>query len=43
MLKNSPPIIGRIENDAFIIDPRTLRNDDLPIIESAFEHALKRV
>ena len=43
MRKNSPPIIGRIENDAFIIDPRTLRNDDLPIIESAFEHVLKRV
>jgi L-seryl-tRNA(Ser) seleniumtransferase len=42
MRKNSPPIIGRIEDDAFIIDPRTLRDDDLPIIESAFEHLLKR-
>jgi L-seryl-tRNA(Ser) seleniumtransferase len=43
MRKNSPPIIGRIEEDAFIIDPRTLQDDDLPIIESAFEHELKRV
>ena len=43
MRKNSPPIIGRIENDGFIIDPRTLQDDDLPIIESAFEHVLKRV
>jgi L-seryl-tRNA(Ser) seleniumtransferase len=43
MRKNSPPIIGRIENDAFIIDPRTLRSDDLAVIESAFEHLLKRV
>jgi L-seryl-tRNA(Ser) seleniumtransferase len=43
MRKNSPPIIGRIEDDAFIIDPRTLQDDDLPIIESAFEHELKRV
>lgn len=43
MRKNSPPIIGRIEDDAFIIDPRTLQDDDLPIIESAFEHVLKRV
>jgi L-seryl-tRNA(Ser) seleniumtransferase len=43
MRKNSTPIIGRIEDDAFIIDPRTLRDDDLPIIESAFEHVLKRV
>jgi len=42
MRKNSPPIIGRIEDDAFIIDPRTLQDDDLPIIESAFEHLLKR-
>ena len=43
MRKNSPPIIGRIEDDAFIIDPRTLQDDDLPIIESAFEYVLKRV
>ena len=43
MRKNSPPIIGRIEDDAFIIDPRTLQDDDLPIIESAFEDVLKRV
>jgi L-seryl-tRNA(Ser) seleniumtransferase len=43
MRKNSPPIIGRIEDDAFIIDPRTLQDDELPIIESAFEHVLKRV
>jgi len=43
MRKNSPPIIGRIEDDAFIIDPRTLQDNDLPIIESAFEHELKRV
>jgi L-seryl-tRNA(Ser) seleniumtransferase len=41
--KNDPPIIGRIEDDAFIIDPRTLLEDDLPIIESAFENLLKRV
>jgi L-seryl-tRNA(Ser) seleniumtransferase len=43
MRKNSTPIIGRIEDEAFIVDPRTLRDDDLPIIESAFEHVLKRV
>ena len=43
MRKNSPPIIGRIDDDAFIIDPRTLQDNDLPIIESAFENVLKRV
>jgi len=42
MRNYAPPIIGRIEDDAFIIDPRTLQRDDLPIIESAFEHVLKR-
>ena len=42
MRKNSPPIIGRIQDDAFIIDCRTLQDEDLPIIESAFEHVLKR-
>jgi L-seryl-tRNA(Ser) seleniumtransferase len=42
MRKNSPPIIGRIQDDAFIIDVRTLQDDDLPIIESAFKHVLKR-
>jgi L-seryl-tRNA(Ser) seleniumtransferase len=43
MRQNSPPIIGRIEDDGFIVDPRTLREDDLPIIRSAFETVLKRV
>ena len=42
MRKNSPPVIGRIQDDAFIIDPRTLKDEDFPIIESAFEHVLKR-
>jgi len=38
--KNDPPIIGRIEDDAYIMDPRTLRDDDLPIIGKAFENVL---
>ena len=37
---NDPPIIGRIEDDAFIMDPRTLDEDDLPIICQAFEKIL---
>jgi L-seryl-tRNA(Ser) seleniumtransferase len=43
MRQNTPPIIGRIEDDGFVVDPRTLRHDDLPIIRSAFETVLKRV
>jgi L-seryl-tRNA(Ser) seleniumtransferase len=41
MRQNTPPIIGRIEDDAYIIDPRTLLDDDLPIIRTAFEKLLK--
>jgi L-seryl-tRNA(Ser) seleniumtransferase len=41
MRQNTPPIIGRIEKDAYIIDPRTLLDDDLPVIRSAFEKLLK--
>ncbi len=40
MRQNTPPIIGRIENDAYVIDPRTLLDDDLPIIRAAFEKLL---
>ncbi|MEE4261429.1 MAG: L-seryl-tRNA(Sec) selenium transferase, partial [Desulfobacteraceae bacterium] len=40
MRANDPPIIGRIEDDAYIIDPRTLQDDDLPVIRRAFERIL---
>ena len=36
MRRNAPPIIGRIENDHFIMDPRTLQEEELDIIEKAF-------
>jgi L-seryl-tRNA(Ser) seleniumtransferase len=36
MRRNHPPVIGRIEDDAFIIDPRTLDQEDLTIIRRAF-------
>jgi L-seryl-tRNA(Ser) seleniumtransferase len=37
-----PPIIGRIENDRLIMDVRTLQDDDLPHIETAFRRMLKK-
>ena len=37
-----PPIIGRIENERFIMDVRTLQDDDLPHIEMAFRRLLKK-
>ena len=40
--QNDPPIIGRIEKDRFIMDVRTLQDDDLPPIETAFRRMLKK-
>lgn len=38
MRNNTPPIIGRIEDDLFIIDLRTIQEDELQFIESAFSN-----
>jgi L-seryl-tRNA(Ser) seleniumtransferase len=40
MRNSNPPIIGRIENDRFIVDPRTLQEEELDIIEKAFADIL---
>lgn len=36
MRHHVPPIIGRIESDLFLMDPRTIQEDELSIIEDAF-------
>ena len=36
-----PPVIGRIEDDAFVMDVRTLQNDEFPLIESALASILE--
>jgi len=41
MRNNTPPIIGRIEDDLFIIDLRTIQEDELQFIESAFSRMLR--
>jgi L-seryl-tRNA(Ser) seleniumtransferase len=38
---SEPPIIGRIEADTFIMDLRTIQDDELLIIKDAFEQILK--
>jgi L-seryl-tRNA(Ser) seleniumtransferase len=43
MRENDPPIIGRIEDDAYTMDPRTLKDEDLPIILKAFEKIIDRL
>jgi L-seryl-tRNA(Ser) seleniumtransferase len=42
MRSNDPPIIGRIEDDLFVMDPRTIQKDELSIIETAFENLTKK-
>ena len=42
MRQFSPPIIGRIEENLFLMDLRTIQDDELAIIESAFSDILKR-
>jgi L-seryl-tRNA(Ser) seleniumtransferase len=37
---NAIPIIGRIEEDIFVLDMRTLQNDELPLIKNAVEKVL---
>ena len=43
MRGNDIPIIGRIEEDRFIMDLRTIQDDELPIIINAFENMLRKV
>jgi L-seryl-tRNA(Ser) seleniumtransferase len=42
MRTNDPPVIGRIEDDLFIMDPRTIQKDELSIIVTAFENLLRK-
>jgi len=42
-MRNSEcPVIGRIEEDLFIMDLRTVLDDELQIVEKAFKHILKK-
>jgi L-seryl-tRNA(Ser) seleniumtransferase len=43
MRNNECPIIGRIEEDLFIMDLRTILDDELQLIENAFKHMLTKV
>jgi L-seryl-tRNA(Ser) seleniumtransferase len=43
MRGNTPPIIGRIEEDFFVMDLRTVALDELSIIETAFNTMLKDI
>jgi len=38
--KNTPPIIGRLEDDALVLDMRTVRDDEVTVIFCALRGAL---
>ncbi len=41
MRNHNPPIIGRIEDNKFVLDVRTVQDVELPIIQNAFEKLLR--
>jgi L-seryl-tRNA(Ser) seleniumtransferase len=42
MRYNDPPIIARIEDDWYVMDPRTIQQDELATIENAFEDLIRK-
>ena len=42
MRAHEPPVIGRIEDDRYIMDPRTVGEDETPLIRDAFRRLLER-
>lgn len=43
MRGNAPPVIGRLEEDLFMMDLRTIQNDELGVIKAAFEKMLNKM
>jgi L-seryl-tRNA(Ser) seleniumtransferase len=41
MRKATPPVIGRIEEDLFLMDVRTIQDEEIPMIASAFQKILE--
>ncbi len=41
--QHDPPVIGRIEGDWLLLDPRTLLDDDIPVITAAIQSLLTRI
>jgi L-seryl-tRNA(Ser) seleniumtransferase len=42
MRYHDPPIIARIEDDLYVMDPRTIQEDEFATIETAFENITKK-
>ena len=42
LLATDPPLVGRIEADAFLLDPRTLADDELRLVATVLRQAVER-
>jgi L-seryl-tRNA(Ser) seleniumtransferase len=42
LLATDPPLVGRIEDDAFCLDPRTLASDEYRLVAEALNQALRQ-
>jgi len=42
LLASDPPLLGRLEDDAFCLDPRTLDERELPLVVRVLQHTLCR-
>jgi L-seryl-tRNA(Ser) seleniumtransferase len=40
LLSTDPPLVGRIEEDRFCLDPRTLRDDSFKLVAAALKQAI---
>jgi len=40
LLHTDPPLVGRLEEDAFCLDPRTLEDSEFPLVAAALDAAL---
>ncbi|GAH37122.1 unnamed protein product, partial [marine sediment metagenome] len=41
MREAAPPIIGRIENNLFVMDMRTVQDEEIAMIASTFKKCIK--
>jgi L-seryl-tRNA(Ser) seleniumtransferase len=40
LLATDPPLVGRIENDYFCLDPRTINDKEIPLVVDVLEQAI---
>jgi len=41
LLQTDPPLVGRVEEDRFCLDPRTLQRDEISTLVDVFEQVAR--